>query len=166
LGSRFISVPALSFRMKFVLISLILFNAGLFSIKQMVVLLSADTRDENQTFRQFSELIPEGSRVIGDEAYYYTAIRNKCDFQYLDRGAAGFQRVDYHLKKFDFQYIVVRNPFSNPTEFNHYRKACPLEMIGEIHSPAASPLIQRFESILTKFGASVPSGYRGFVYKR
>lgn len=166
LGNRFLRENNSALWLKISLILLICLNSGLFCIKQSVVLLSAESRDDNQTFNQFKKLIPEGSRVIGDEAYYYTAVRNKCEFQYIDRGASGFQRLDYHVNDFDFEYIILRNPVSNPTEFSHYQSAVPLRKIGEINSSDPSPFIRHFEYILKKLGSAVPGGYRGVVYKR
>jgi hypothetical protein len=154
-------------RIRMAFIMLILMNTGIFLTKQTVVLLSAPSRNAELAQKAFSACIPAGSRVIGDDAYYYVSIHNGCDFQYLDRGAAGFQRVKYHDEKFRFQYLVVRNPVSNPKEFEHYRKKFPLRKIGEIPSPEPSLVLRRFESFLKVVGIkNIPLGYRGTIYAR
>lgn len=166
LAERLLHIPAAVMWMKTALWLLVFFNAGLFGVKQLVVILSAPTRNEELTFQQVSSVIPKSSKVIGDEAYYYAAIRNGCDFQYLDRGAAGFQRLKYHQEKFRFEYLIVRTPVSAPAEFNFYKEKIHLEQIAEISTPAVSPVLVRFGSLLETFGASVPAGYKGIIYKR
>ena len=166
LGNHYLSARASRFWIQTSYYLILLLNLGVFGIKQTVVFLSAPSRDNEKVFQEFSTLIPKGSRVIGDDAFFYTAIRNNCDFQYIDRGAAGFQRLDYHLNEYDYEYIVVRNPVSNPAEFGNYQKAVPLKKVGEIHGPGPSPAIIFFETQLKKFGFTIPSGYRGVVYKR
>lgn len=159
-------LPAAQRRMKWALMLLFLLNTGIFSAKNLLVLLSAPARNDALAYPQFARLIPKGSRIIGDEAYYYLAMRSGSDFQYLDRGAAGFQRLKYHVEEYDFQYLIVREPVSNPVEFNNYRKKIPLQKIGEITSPPPSPGFTRLEGILRVLGLTVPAGYRGTIYKR
>jgi 4-amino-4-deoxy-L-arabinose transferase-like glycosyltransferase len=166
LGDVFLIYPAAQTRMKWAISFLIFLNAGIFGAKNLLVFLSAPSRDDALAYPQFSSLIPKGSRIIGDEAYYYLAIRSGSDFQYLDRGAAGFQRLKYHVETYDFQYLVVREPVSNPVEFNNYRKEIPLQKIGSITSPPPSAGFIRLEELLRVFGLTVPAGYRGTVYKR
>jgi hypothetical protein len=70
------------------------------------------------------------------------------------------------VETYDFQYLVVREPVSNPVEFNNYRKEIPLQKIGSITSPPPSAGFIRLEELLRVFGLTVPAGYRGTVYKR
>lgn len=166
LAERLLQKPATELRLKTALWLLVLFNAGLFGMKQLVVILGSPARNDELAFQQFSALVPQGSRVVGDEAYYYTATRNGCNFQYLDRGASGFQRLKYHQEKFKFEYLIVRTPVSAPAEFNLYNKKLSLKKIGEISTPPESPLLKRFGTLLKYFGANVPGGYKGIIYRR
>lgn len=149
------------------LLILVFINAGLFFIKQSVIILSAASRNDEEASQAISKLIPKGSRVIGDEVYYYAALKNGLKFQYLDRGAAGHQRLSYHKINFNFEYVIVRNPVINPEEFNFYRKNIPLKKVGEISSHVPSfPYYETYIRYLAKLGISIPAGYRGTIYRR
>jgi hypothetical protein len=152
--------------MKTAIILLIGLNLSVFSLKNTLILLSSETRNDAMVFDQFCRLIPKGSRIIGDEAYYYVAIRNGSDFQYLDRGAAGHQRIQYHTETYNFQYLIVRNPVVNPIELNNYSSKIPLRKIGEIKTPASPAMAVKLEALLKKAGIRMPQGYSGTVYQR
>jgi hypothetical protein len=153
-------------KINWVLNSILSLNICIFLVKNLVITLSASGRNDALAYSQFSKIIPKGSRIIGDEVYYYLAIESGSDFQYLDRGASGFQRLQYHLKTYDFQYLIVREPVSNPPEFNNYFNKIPLKKVGFISTPTASKGLSILESFLLKIGLKVPAGYRGTVYKR
>jgi hypothetical protein len=141
-------------------------NLVIFLVKNLVITLSASGRNDAMAYSQFSQIIPKGSRIIGDEVYYYLAIESGSDFQYLDRGASGLQRFQYHIDTYDFQYLIVRDPVSNPQEFNSYFNKIPLRKVGIISTPAQSKVFSLLESFLLKIGLKVPASYRGTVYKR
>ncbi len=153
-------------KIKWVLNIILSLNLVIFLVKNLVITLSASGRNDTMAYSQFSQIIPKGSRIIGDEVYYYLAVKSGSDFQYLDRGASGPQRLHYHLETYDFQYLIVREPVSNPIEFNTYFNKIPLKKVGFISTPAQGKVFNLLESFLLKIGLKVPAGYRGTVYKR
>ncbi len=154
-------------RLTLVFSLLICLNAGIFLTKQLVIAMDAPSRDEKLVSQAIGKIIPSGSHVIGDEVYYYAAVKNGLKFQYLDRGASGFQRLSYHKVNFNFEYIIVRDPVSNPAEFKHYSKSIPLRKIGEISLPSSDSALKKSAFfLLNKFGIRIPAGYRGAIYQR
>lgn len=145
---------------------LIACNAGIFVLKNTIVWLYAPSRDQAEAERQLATLIPRGSRVIGDEAYYYAVLRNGSDFQYIDRGAGTDYRVVYHQKEYRYQYIVVREPVVNPYELGHYFRNEKPQKIGTIRLPVPGSVAQNLGDNLRRLGIEIPRGYQGTVYRR
>jgi hypothetical protein len=166
LADVFIPYPRIQGLMKMALMLLCVLNFSVFAIKNTVILISSGSRNDALVYDQFCRLIPKGSRVIGDEAYYYLTIRSGSDFQYLDRGAAGHQRIQYHTETYNFQYLIVRDPVVNPGELRNYSSKIPLRKIGEITTPELPSLALKLEGLLKFAGIRMPQGYRGIVYQR
>lgn len=167
IGDSFNLTTVSAGRLTLVFSLLICLNAGIFLTKQLVIAMDAPSRDDELVSQAIGKIIPAGSRVIGDEVYYYAAMNNGLKFQYIDRGAAGHQRLCYHKINFDFEYIIVRNPMSNPAEFNHYSQSIPLRKIGEISPPSSDSDFKKIASfLLNKFGINIPAGYKGTIYQR
>jgi hypothetical protein len=135
-------------------------------LKNTVIWLFAASRNTEIVQKQVSGLIPKGSRVIGDEAYYYFVMKSGSDFQYLDRGASTPQRIDYHKNKYNYEYIIVRNPPANPFELEWYFKSQPHKEVGSILVPGSGNTAQNLSNLLLKIKIEVPKGYEGKIYKR
>ena len=148
------------------MICLIILNISIFSLKNTVIWLFAASRNTEIVQDQISKIIPKGSKVIGDEAFYYFVMKAGSDFQYLDRGASTPQRIDYHRNQYQYQYIIVRSPAANPFELEWYFKSQPHQEIGSIRVPGAGSVAQSLSNLLSKIKIEVPKGYEGKIYKR
>ena len=152
--------------LKIGMIGLVALNVSIFTLKNTVIWLFAASRDTEIVQKQVSQLIPKGSRVIGDEAYYYFVMKAGSDFQYLDRGASTPQRIDYHKNQYKYDYIIVRNPAANPFELEWYFKSQTHKEVGSILVPRSGNTAQNLSSLLSKIKIEVPKGYEGKIYKR
>lgn len=152
--------------LRYGMVFLIILNVSIFLLKNTVIWLFAASRNTEIVQKQISKIIPKGSRVIGDETYYYFILKSGSDFQYLDRGASTPQRIYYHQNRFKYQYIIVRNPPSNSYELQLYLKSHPHKEIGTIVVPRSGNTAQNLSSLLSKIKIEVPKGYEGKIYKR
>lgn len=148
------------------MICLTILNVSIFTLKNTVIWMFAASRNTEVVQKQISERIPKGSKVIGDEAYYYFIMKAGSDFQYLDRGASTDLRIDYHLNQYKYDYIIVRNPPSNQFELQWYLKSQPHKQLGFILVPKAGSTAQSLSDLLSKVKIEVPRGYEGIIYKR
>jgi len=154
------------FYLKWILYSLLFFNIALFASKNILVWATSNTREMSTVQEQISKVIPKGSRVIGEEIFYYAVINSGSDFQYLDRGADGPRRRNYHEKVYDYQYVISRVPASSKAEFDYYNASAHLKLVHEIKFPKASGSFVAFRSFLAQLGFYFPRGYEGKIYRR
>jgi len=166
IAQSFFSMERIESIMRIALSCVFLLNLSLFFLKNTVIWLYAGSRNISIVQQQISKNLPKGSRVIGDEAYYYFILNSGSDFQYLDRGAATHQRINYHENIYKYQYIIVRNPPMNQFAFDHYTKALAPHEIAKIKMPVPSDFAQSLGRILTKLKIEIPKGYEGTIYKR
>lgn len=149
-----------------VLIGLIVsLNLGIFTIKNMAIWITMPAKNSELVTDQIKKIIPPGSKVIGDEVYYYSVLKSGSDFQYLNRGASTFQRYDYHVQEYKFQYAVIRSPNQFEKEFNYYNRNQELVEIGRIEMPKLSPMGLRLKQILLMFHIPFSESYQGIVYQ-
>jgi len=148
------------------LIPLFLLNGGMF-----VSIVASDVflwhaLDQTQAARRIAENIPPGSRVIGDDKFYFLVKQAGSDFQYLERGGTLAERVKYHRDTYGFEYIVTALDENSET-LSAYRDGDDLEKVGEIEVPSFSrfaryPLWVRGHLIMWGFTLN----YGGAIYKR
>lgn len=148
------------------LVALVLINVAIFCFKNLTILNAIPIRDHALVEREIAKHIPKGSRVIGDESYYYAVLKNGSDFQYIDRGADLPRRRKYHFDKYHFQYIVVRDPVTDPSQFNYYKQWGKFELVGEINMPPLLFSQGNFAFVRKLTGVQMNNGYKGKIYRR
>ncbi len=112
------------------------------------------------------EKIPPGSKVVGDDKFYFLVTRAGSDFQYLERGGTVAERVSYHKDTFGFDYVVTALDESSEI-LSAYLAATNLVKVGTIDHPSVSaltryPLFARGKFMLWVF----TTNYGGTLYKR
>ena len=143
---------------------LCIFNILIFSLKNSLILSTWKSRDIGEVTRQIGAVVPAGSRVIGDEVYYYSVLEAGSNFQYMDRGADGYRRKRYHENEYRYQYAIVRTPPSDRTQFEHYFQDSGLTPAGTITMQTSDNGL--IFNILKALSVEVPKGYNGIIYKR
>jgi len=149
-----------------VLSALMFFNFSTFSVKNILIWTYSANRNSKIVQAQITRNIPKGSRVIGNELFYYFIIKSGSDFQYLERGADTPRRREYHEKIYNYEYVVSSDPPSNINEFNHYAERGNLKEIHKIKFPKPPGWQIRLRSVLAQLGFYFPNGYEGKIYKR
>jgi 4-amino-4-deoxy-L-arabinose transferase-like glycosyltransferase len=111
---------------------LLLGNIGLAGYKYVIVLSNLHNRSARALTNWVKERIPAGSKVVGDDKYYYEIIRNKSAFQYMERGGTEQERAIYHTHSWKAGYLLTGDTSS--TIFRQYQKEANLIFAGE-YSP-------------------------------
>ncbi len=145
---------------------IIAINILIFISKNSLVVLFSSERKSESIQKQIENTIPKGSRVIGEEIYYYLVKRSGSEFQYLDRGADTYNRKLYHENKYDYQYVISRDPPANINEFNYYNLKGDFKLIHKIEKPEIPGFLIKLRSYLANFGIIFPKGYEGTIYLR
>jgi 4-amino-4-deoxy-L-arabinose transferase-like glycosyltransferase len=145
---------------------LLVVNLIIFGFKNIMVINSIPTRDQQIVEDQIARHIPKGSHVIGDEVYYYSVMKSGSDFQYMDRGADTPRRRKYHFNDYRFQYVVVREPVVDFKQFAQYQEKGKFEFVADIEMPPPY-FPPGFLGIIQKI-TKVPfnNGYGGKIYRR
>jgi hypothetical protein len=122
--------------------------------------------DPTEAAHLISEDIPPGSRVIGDDKFYFLVRRAGSDFQYLERGGTLAERVAFHRNTYDFDYLITDLDERSAT-MDAYRASTVLVKVGAVDPPTLTrwlryPLWVRGHLIMWV----VTLNYGGTIYKR
>lgn len=146
---------------------LLLINGSIFLGRTTLDLLEWQRRSPQVAEEVIEELIPPGSRVIGDESFYFAVRKNGSDFQYLERGGTLAERVAYHTKIYDFDYMITN--FDDDSEIvRAYAEETPVRKVTEIQAPRARRLAELIVSLGRRLGLrdTVRSGYEATIFVR
>jgi hypothetical protein len=122
--------------------------------------------DPTEAATLIADNIPPGSRVIGDDKFFFLVRRAGSDFQYLERGGSLAERVKYHEDTFDFDYLIT-GLGENSDILSAYRESADLARVGGIETPILSSLIKYplwIRGHLIMWG--ITTNYGGTLYKR
>jgi hypothetical protein len=158
-----LSTPTLQ-RLAFV--PLFLLNGGFFLAIVSSDVLLWPSLDPTPAARLIAENIPPGSKVVGDDKFYFLVRRAGSDFQYLERGGTLAERVKYHKDTYGFEYVVT-GLGENSEILRAYRDGTDLVKVGRIETPTLSSLIRYplyVRGHLIMWG--ITTNYGGTIYKR
>ncbi len=163
---RFLKVSTYGLLLTFLLL---LFNSGVFVAKSALLFTSWDFRDYQNVEQFVREKIPEGSRVIADDMYYYAIVQHQCDYRYAfplstvkDRNRHYYENL---MHSFDYDYILVSDRFieKHPGKFDILRRQAELQLVSVLNKPNRESFPWMID--LLPYDLSV-NGYNGKLYKR
>ena len=140
-------------------------NMGIFSFKIITVLSSQNIRDFRQMDQIVKTFIPKNSKVIGNDRYFYSCIKNNTIFQSIERPFSDKERANYHTNIFKYDYIIISNEtlLSDPELLNAYKNDS-LALITKYQ--LGSNKIAAFTNKILKFaGMNISGSYDGVIYK-
>jgi hypothetical protein len=91
----------------------------------------------------FKNSIPKGSKIIGDEKFYYEAVKAGNDFESINiswQTTTG-KRELYQRSTFEYDYVVCELNPSN-AELNYYNTKSRFDTILAHHFPSPNPVIE------------------------
>jgi len=150
---------------KIFMIFILLFNAGIFIFKSGVVFIKIENRNYSNVNVFINSNIPKGSKVIGDEVYYYAVLKNNCVFQYMHLLGAFDEIEKYRREVFDYEYLIIsdRAERTNDGLFDFYEKNAKLIKIAEFKTQKSDLL--NFLKFFSIYDFAF-DGYDGIIYKR
>jgi hypothetical protein len=134
-------------------------------VKAYYILDSGRERNPQAINSFIKQHIPSGSKVIGDDMYYYSVLKSGSDFQYMDWFAEDSVRENYQREIYNYDYIIVSDVCLGfePKIFNLYKKNVKLELIGRFDPPVSniSNYVNKHRPALISFFT-----YNGYLYHR
>jgi Dolichyl-phosphate-mannose-protein mannosyltransferase len=146
---------------------LLVFNGAALCARTALELLQWDSRDPVSAEVVARQVIPPGSRVIGDDKYYFAVRKAGSDFQYAQRGGTLDERVAYHRDVYGFEYLIT-NEAETSDVFQAYAGSVQLVKVASIRA-GQRPAVADWLSGLARrvrVGAPLVPGYEGAVFAR
>ena len=109
--------------------------------------------------------VPPGSKVIGDDKYYFAARAIGAQFQTTARGGTLDERVAFHNSQFRADFLVTER--SERSSFvQAYATALDLEKVDTVPRAEPGPMSGWITAIAAKVGFVPDYGYTGTLYAR
>lgn len=146
---------------------LLAFNGGIFVLRSVLELAQRDSRDPATANAVVARTIPPGSRVVGDDKYFFAVLRAGSEFQYAERGGTLAERVRYHKDVYDLQYLITSEPDTSDL-VRAYSAGVPLVVVATIPAPPDS-MTARWITALARsagIGSSLTGSYQGRIFAR
>ena len=148
---------------------LFLINITIFGIRSTICVVRADQRDSGIIDEIMAEYIPEGSRVLGDNVYFYSVRKNGGQFRSVAN--PGKRRsveveMEYYGKKYNFDYMILNDKNWKSNEvFNGFCKEFSFEVVKVINTDKKyRGFMAMVNEGLRKFGNV--KGYDGVILRR
>ncbi len=143
------------------------FNGAVFAARLTLEYLQRETRDPAMVDALVAQLIPPGSRVVGDDKFYFAVRRGDSDFQYLQRGGTVHQRARYHANDYGFQYLITAESDTSDVLRAYFREV-PLVQVATISAPPEGELARVITAVAqwAGIGSSLTANYEGRVFAR
>jgi hypothetical protein len=138
-------------------------NVGVFTVKNIVIWSTKDSRKIEHVDRFVGENIPSGSKVIGDEMYFYSVVGNDSKFQFMHLYLNDFDREEYQRIVFDYDYIFWSDRLAtvSPELLKLYGNNCELVVVDRLE---VRPNAKNF--ISTALEGRFIGSYSGVLYQR
>ncbi len=166
-GRQAFGVPGASlFRIAFA--ALLVFNVATFTARSTLELVQWTSRDPAPADQVARRFIPPGSKVIGDDKFYFAVKNAGSDFQYWQRGGTLDERVAYQTDDYGFDYLVA-DPNESPDLFHAYTARAPLAHVATFEDSGAIGVVAEWLSdVARRVGVGTPlvDGYRGSIFVR
>lgn len=156
----FVDRLELSCRLKVGLVSfLLLLNLGIFIFKASTVAFVSSGRSWKKMDQIVQTYIPANSKVVGNDRYYYSVVKNASQFQTIERPGSPEKRFEYHKEIFNYDYLIVSmdDPFMEK------------QYLRDHHILLGTFTLQNKNKILDIMKKIYPMGegvYDGKIYKR
>jgi len=148
-----------------VLLLLLMANTASYLARNAYVIAQWQANDSAAVDRAVAAQIPRGSRVVGDDKYFFAVRKAGSDFQYIGRGGTPEERVAYHRDVYHADYLITDRDDQSEL-IAEYAHAFPLVKVGSIAEPPPSPLVKPLLRLAKAFNFAPETGYGGTVWVR
>lgn len=146
---------------------LLVVNVAVYAARTALEMSQWSSRDPAPVERLVREVIPPGSKVIGDDKFYYAVVAAGSDYQYWRRGGTVAERVAYQTDRYAFDYLVTNEDPSSEL-FAAYAARNRLTELARIEHHEPSPVATWLSSVAHRLrvGAPMVGDYEGAVFMR
>jgi hypothetical protein len=148
-----------------VLLSLLTLNASAYAARHAFVLAQWRSMATATVDAAIAKHIPVGSRVVGDDKYYYAVRKAGSDFQYLSRGGTPEERVTYHRDCYGAEYVISESDDQSAL-VQEYARNFPLIKVGTIPEPPPGVVARLVGRLANAFRFGPETGYGGSIWAR
>jgi hypothetical protein len=143
------------------------FNGAIFAARTTLEAVQWEARSPAATDATVRSLIPPGSKVVGDDKFYFAVRKADSDFQYLQRGGTPEERARYHVDDYGMDYLITAESDTSDL-LRSYLKEVPLVEIASISAPRDGALARFITSVAqwAGIGSSLTANYEGRVFAR
>lgn len=141
----------------------LLVNCSIFTIKVANIISTKEQRDPQKAAEWLAANIPSGSKVAGDYIYFYSAIKNGCQFKRIHRGFGGYQEdvLKDVIDNFQPDYIILEKNNQQTNNMTVFRSTGFVELSCLENQEIDNSLISR---LLKMVGVDFMSSYEGCIY--
>ena len=133
-----------------VLSSLLMVNALSYLARNAFIAAQWAASDSRVVDQAVAAQIPKGSRVIGDDKYFFAVRKAGSEFQYIARGGTPEERVAYHRDVFRADYLIT--DLDERSELlQEYVREMPLTKTGSIPGQPPGPLARQLLRLANAF---------------
>ncbi len=146
---------------------LFLFNGAIFFARTTLEVLQWESRSPAATDATVRALIPPGSKVVGDDKFYFAVRKADSDFQYVQRGGTTEERARYHAHDYGLEYLITAE--SDTSELlQAYLREVPMVQVATITAPRDGALARFITNVAhwAGIGSSLTANYEGRVFAR
>lgn len=155
----------LSHKFRNLLLLLFLLGNATVIILKYTVVFSGDRWAKKEHMELFiSNNVPSGSRLVGDEIYYYGCRKNEINFQFIDHYLSIEEREQYQREVFNYDYLFVSDRLKKkyPDIIDIYEENSTLSAIDTLnYNTISSDFI-----LLEVLRKQVHNSFNGVLYKR
>jgi hypothetical protein len=151
---------------------LLVVNGAVFFGRTLLVFAQWEQRNPRIAEKLVTAISP-GSRVVGDEAFYFAVRSAGSEFQLFsalfDRRTTIDQRASYHQKVYGAEYLVTAADAESKAVQTYVRKFGLVKVAGPPPAPEQGPLAGLMLKVARKVGFGADADYRGYhgvVYGR
>ena len=150
-----------------IVVALLLFNGAVFAARTTLEIVQWRSRDPGPVAQLMRTYVPPGSKVIGDDRFYFAVVQAGADFQYWQRGGTLDARVAYHADQYGFDYLVTGEDRASEL-FRAYERRTPLREVAAVPDPESGALARWLTAVAQALHMEAPlvAGYGGTLFVR
>lgn len=139
-------------------------NLVFYIFKISVVFSQYEIRKSDNIDNFISKTIPQESKVIGDEIYFYACKKNNNEFKYIHLYNTLKNRELIQRKRFDYDYIIWSDNLDIHKKeiIDYYKQFSDLKVVGRYELINESI----FNTLLKKLNVKILDSYNCTVYER
>lgn len=146
---------------------LLSFNTLFFTLKAITIYVTFETKNPKYINAFIKSNIPPGSKVIGDDLYFYSVHHANSDFQFINHFKSDFEREAYHRKVYKYDYILWSEQlaYNAPNVLKVYQENSNLVQVAafNFNQNKHFPFLKTIQSI---FKIPIERSYDCILYKR